>query len=254
MVKHGAHQDPPGEQPAVDRQQGDQRRVEPRLERRAERLGKPHLRPQQGRGISRKQQQGGERPAAVAHPHPAFADAAAPAEPVPAGERDSAEPARLLPNRAPSVAGKWPRLATTPRSPGCAGMRTNIVLRPSAPILRPDLIILGHAGAGERLAVLQRGELGERLPGDRAADPGERDRRADRLAHHQLLDVRLGEFVAIMAADPARVAVGQRQDRKLDHRRAVDQPVEDPELERVDDVLGVVEHDRLGRACRSPVS
>ena len=42
--------------------------------------------------------------------------------------------------------------------------------------------------------------------------------------------------------------VGQRQHRQLDHRRAVDQPVEDAQLERVDDVLGVVQHDGLGRA------
>ena len=68
------------------------------------------------------------------------------------------------------------------------------------------------------LPVLQRGEPRERLALDGAADAGQRDRRADRFANDQFLDVRLGELVAIMAADPARVRVGQRQDGQLDDR------------------------------------
>ena len=63
-----------------------------------------------------------------------------------------------------------------------------------------DLIILGHAAARERPAVLHRRQLGERAAGNGATDAGERDRRADRFAHDQLLDVRLGELIAIMAA------------------------------------------------------
>ena len=122
-------------------------------------------------------------------------------------------------------------------------------LEPEGSDLQPDFVILGHAAAGERPAVLHGGELGERPPGDRTADAGERNRRADGFAHDQFLDVRLGELVAIMAADPARIGIGQRQHRQLDHRCAFDQAIEDLELERVDHVLGVVEHHRLGRAA-----
>ena len=111
---------------------------------------------------------------------------------------------------------------------------------------QPELIILGQAGGGEGQAVIGGGEPLERAALDRAADPGEGNRRADRLAHDQFLDVALRELVGIMAADPARRGVGQGQDGQLDQRGALDQPVEQPELERVDEVLGVVEHDRLG--------
>ena len=74
---------------------------------------------------------------------------------------------------------------------------------------------------------------------------------ADRLAHHQLLGVGLGEFVAIMAADPraSRGSSSGRTGSWID-AGAVDQPVEQAELERVDDILGIVEHDRLGRPAR----
>ena len=204
-MKHGAHQHSPGEQPAVDRQQSDQRRIEPRLDRRAERFGQPDLRPQQRGAISGEQQQGGERPAPVAHPHPALAEPAAPAEPVPAGKRDSAEPARLLAN---GGAERRREMAAAGDHAALAGPRRDAHehrLEAERADPQADLIILGHAAAGERPAVLHRGELGERPPGDRAADAGQRNRRADRFAHHQFLDVRLGELVAIMAADPARM-------------------------------------------------
>ena len=108
------------------------------------------------------------------------------------------------------------------------------------------LIILGHARPGERPPVLHRGEAAEGAAFDGAADAGQRDCGADRLAHDQLLHVRLGELVAIMAADPPRMGVGKRHDGQLDHRRAADQSVKDAELETMNDVLGVVEHDRFG--------
>src|SRR6185437_3810220 len=90
----------------------------------------------------------------------------------------------------------------------------------------------------------------ERLSSNRAADARERDRRADRLANHELLDMRLGELVAIMASDPPRMAVGKRKHGQLDQGRAPDQPVEYPELERMDHVFGIVESDRRGRVPR----
>jgi hypothetical protein len=121
-------------------------------------------------------------------------------------------------------------------------------LQPERADAQPELIILGHAAADKRAAVVHGGEPGEWLAGDRAADPGQRDRRADRLAHHHLLGMGLGELVAIMAANPWARAVDQRHDRDLDDSGALDQPVEQPELERVDDILGVVQHHRLGGA------
>jgi hypothetical protein len=68
---------------------------------------------------------------------------------------------------------------------------------------QPHLIVLGHAAASERPAVVHRGELGERLAGDRATDSGERDRGSDGLANNQFFGVGLGELVAIMAGNPA---------------------------------------------------
>ena len=56
--------------------------------------------------IASDEQQRGERPAAVAHPHPPLAEPARPAEPVPAGERDAADPARFLAHRGVEVGGE----------------------------------------------------------------------------------------------------------------------------------------------------
>ena len=101
-------------------------------------LGKPDLRPQQRRQIAGEQQQRRERAAPVAQAHPALADAAAPAEPVPAGKRDSAEPARLLADRGAEAStgndrGSRPRRGR----PAGPGSRTNMVFRPSAPSAGP---------------------------------------------------------------------------------------------------------------------
>ena len=90
------------------------------------------------------------------------------------------------------------------------------------------------------------GKRGQGLAGNGTADACERDRRSDRLANDQLLDVSLRELVAIMAADPARAFIHQREYGKLDDRRSVDQAVEDAELVAVHDVLGVVQDDGLG--------
>ena len=93
---------------------------------------------------------------------------------------------------------------------------------------------------------MRRSEPVDGVALDRAADPGERDRRADGFAHDQFLDVTLGEFVGIMTRDPARSWVGQGQHRELDQSGALDQPVEQAQFEGVDKILGVVKHHRLG--------
>jgi hypothetical protein len=46
-----------------------------------------------------------------------------------------------------------------------------------------------------------------------------------------------------MARNPARVRIGERQDRKLDECGAIDQSAERAKLQRMNDVLGVVKDD-----------
>ena len=97
---------------------------------------------------------------------------------------------------------------------------------------------------------MQSGKRRQWSTGNGTADAGERDSRSDRLANDQLLDVRLGELVAIMTADPARALVDQRKDGKLDDGRTVDQPVKNSELIAMHHVFGVVQDDRLGAFAR----
>ena len=69
--------------------------------------------------------------------------------------------------------------------------------------------------------------------------------------HDELLGMRFGELVAIMAGDQPRAAIDQRQDRQLHGGVIADQPIEHTELGGMNDVLGVVKDDRGGarRAC-----
>gem|GEM_PF-3198265 len=108
-----------------------------------------------------------------------------------------------------------------------------------------ELIILGHALCRERPAAIVGCEPGDGVASDSTADSGERDRCADRFADHQFLAMALGEFVAIMAADPARIGIKQGDHGQLDHRRLLGHHVEQFDLERVDQILGIVEHHRL---------
>src|SRR6476646_1717588 len=114
---------------------------------------------------------------------------------------------------------------------------------------KTDFVVLRQSRPREWLAGLQCGQLSERPPRDGAADSGERNRSADRFAYDQLLDVRLRELVAIMATDPARVRILQREYRQLDDGRAIDQPVEYSELVRMHHVFRVVHDDRLRGAA-----
>ncbi len=93
-----------------------------------------------------------------------------------------------------------------------------------------------------------RGKHRQRLAGNGAADAGERDRRADGLADDQLLDVRLGELVAIMPLIQREFGSTSGSTGSWIDRRPIDQAVENPQLVAVHDVLGVVEDDGL-RAC-----
>ena len=198
------------------------------------------------RDIARHKQQGRRGPAPVAHSHPALADAARPAEPVPPGKRDSADPARLLAHRGVEIRGEVAAAGDDGARSGGGGNAHEHRPQTERAEPQPQLIILGQAGRGKGQVVMLGGEPVERVALDCAAHSREGNRRADRFAHDQFLDVALRELVGIMAADPARRGVGQGQDGQLDQRGALDQPVEQPELERVDEVLGVVEHDSLG--------
>ena len=98
---------------------------------------------------------------------------------------------------------------------------------------------------------MRRGQPLDRDPLDRAADARQGNRGADRLAYHQLLAVAFRELVGVMACYPARGGVDQRDDRHLDQRGALDRPVEQAKLERMDDVLGIVEGLAGGRAVQA---
>ena len=168
----------------------------------AQSLGKPQLRPQQGRRIGRQEEQarrtgrGGRasassvrlcRRSSRAGPSPESA--------IPPSQRAFCRTA------APSVAGKWPRLATTP---ALAGARRNA--NEDRPEAERTVTRIPTSGSHE-MPVPANGrpscggsQTGERRPGRwRNRPPASGIAAPYGLAHDQLLDVRLGEFVAIMA-------------------------------------------------------
>jgi len=106
-----------------------------------------------------------------------------------------------------------------------------------------DLIILGQAvGAKRRAAAVER-EQRKRVAGEGATDARRGQRQSQMRANDQFLAVRLGELVAIMAADPRRARAFRRHDGNLDHRM-IGQPVAiERDLGRVDAVLRIVEDD-----------
>ena len=89
-----------------------------------------------------------------------------------------------------------------------------------------------------------------RLHPDRATDPRQRQRRAYQLANDQYLGVALGELLGDHTADQRARALQHGADRELDHVVLRQQRIEDREFGRVDDVLGIVEDDRVGLVRR----
>ena len=126
----------------------------------------------------------------------------------------------------------------------------------AAPALGRDgkaqLVILGQGirGKGQARAAfapLPRHQPIERPARCRAAHARPRQRRTQRIAHHQRLAMGLGKFLAIMAADvprqPRAVAGHQRLDRKLHEvRPARDGLVQQAERGGIDHVFRIVEH------------
>ncbi len=54
--------------------------------------------------------------------------------------------------------------------------------------------------------------------------------------------MRLGEFFAIMAADPGRLRLGQRQNRQLNECSTFDGAVQHSERRRIDHIFRIVQH------------
>ena len=141
--------------------------------------------------------------------------------------------------------GKHARVATSwPSSP-----RTRRK-RPSANRLdpHPELVVFGQAFRRKRRArcAIHPRDLGEHSALERAPDSGGRQGRRQRLAHHHRLSMRLGEFLAIVASDPARRGLRCGKHRDLDEVRTAlvhsDRVIEQRERRRIDHVLGIVQH------------
>ena len=231
----------------------------PERDRQVVRAGQPGGRkPQQHRidhqqQIGCRQDQRGQRSAPVAQRHPQVDRGAAPAHPVPSLEGDPVDPAGLLPNRRFDRAGEIG---------SGRNQVSGIVAQPqegaAAPFLRQDqaqLVILGQAfgseGSGFALGAAARGQFAQRRAGKAATHPGCWQRSAKCGAHHHPLGVAFGEFVGIMASDPARLRLRFGAHRQLheiaQHQRRVDR------LERggMYHVLGIVQHNAGKGAARA---
>ena len=113
---------------------------------------------------------------------------------------------------------------------------------PSAKLadLEAQLIILGQAFGIERTALFAACNGFQHGAGKGAADPGGGQARAKPAAHHQLLVMRLHEFIAIMPADQGRAGDRHGPHRQLDEIEIVHQPVEQQQLVGMDQVFGIV--------------
>ena len=69
-------------------------------------------------------------------------------------------------------------------------------------------------------------------------------RPAESAAHDHDFAVRLGKFLAVVAANQPRCPLGFGNDRQLHEIGVVDRTVEQSERRRIDHVLGVVQHDQ----------
>ena len=166
---------------------------------------------------------------------------APPADPVPAGQRDARHPARLLPYRGRD--GRWEVGADRNELAICADTREHAASAERGD-QQAEFVILDDRARVERQTVARGRDPTEHLAFDRAADPGERKPDPKRLAHHHLPAVCVGEFVGIVPRDERRTAIDQRQHRELDNGIAPDQRIENAQFAGVDQILGVMQHDR----------
>ena len=84
----------------------------------------------------------------------------------------------------------------------------------------------------------------------RTSDARKGDRCANCLTHDQRLAMRLGKFIAIMAADPARAGNNLWDDGQLDCGCTFDEVIEDPKFVAMDHVLCIVQDNGLGTFAR----
>ena len=86
-------------------------------------------------------------------------------------------------------------------------------------------------------------EVLDRLPAEACGDAGAGNDAADPLPNLEVLGVHLGELIHIEASDHRSDRPGERVDRQLNEVVDVDQLVEELELQRMNEVLGIVHHD-----------
>ena len=106
-----------------------------------------------------------------------------------------------------------------------------------------DVVVLGQAVDVERLVARGAHQRQQRLAREAGADARRGHHARDALAHHHLLGVALGELVHVGAGDQLVPLALQRGHRQLDHVLARQQVVEELQLQRVQHVLAVVQHD-----------
>ena len=111
---------------------------------------------------------------------------------------------------------------------------------------QPQFVIFGQAFGGERPGLA----LGDpscrqclkRVAGKPAADARGGKPCSDSITHRQQLGMRFGEFIGIVARNPARGRLRLRPDRELDEINRSQSHVDGCQRRRMDHILGIVEH------------
>ena len=174
----------------------------------------------------------------------------APAEPVPTGQRNTSEPAGLLPCAGAEIIGEAGAGADQ-AAVAAPNMGDSLPATQSAD-LEAKLIVLGQTLGAERIAALPHGDRLKHAAREGAAYPGSGKPCAQPAAHHKDLVMGLHELIAIMAADERGAGNRYRAHRKLDEVEPLDQSIIECNLIRMDQILGVMEHHGLGGLARDP--
>ncbi len=106
-----------------------------------------------------------------------------------------------------------------------------------------DVIILGQRRGVERFAAGRQPQRDHRPAAEAGGDAGAGHGLGEALADQQVLGMPFGEFVHVAACDPGGGRAFQRIDRQLDEVLPLDEEVEELQLQRMDDVLGIMHRD-----------
>src|SRR3954471_5030571 len=87
------------------------------------------------------------------------------------------------------------------------------------------------------------GKVLDRLPAKACRDAGAGNDAADPLADLKVLGVHFGEFIHVEARDQRSDRAGERVDRQLNEVVQVHQLVEKFQLQRMNEIFGIVHHD-----------